>query len=60
MTGVSRMTVEGQENIPDGPCVFVGNHRSYYDIPLLLAGLEEPHGILAKEELEKIPCSTAG
>ena len=51
----ARMTVEGQKNIPAGPCVFVGNHRSYYDIPLLLAGLEKPHGILAKEELEKIP-----
>ena len=36
----ARMTVEGQKNIPAGPCVFVGNHRSYYDIPLLLAGLE--------------------
>ena len=29
--------------------------RSYYDIPLLLASLDKPHGILAKEELEKIP-----
>ena len=35
--------------------MFVGNHRSYYDIPLLLASLDKPHGILAKEELEKIP-----
>ena len=48
--------MDGLENIPkDRPCVFVANHRSYYDIPLLLAGLEKPHGILAKEELEKIP-----
>ena len=55
VTGVS-LSVDGLENIPkDGPCVFVANHRSYYDIPLLLAGLEKPHGILAKEELEKIP-----
>lgn len=55
VTGVSLM-VEGLDNIPkDRPCVFVGNHRSYYDIPLLLAGLDKPHGILAKEELEKIP-----
>ena len=47
VTGVS-LSVEGLENIPkDRPC--------YYDIPLLLAGLEKPHGILAKEELEKIP-----
>ena len=55
VTGVS-LSVEGLENISkDRPCVFVANHRSYYDIPLLLAGLEKPHGILAKEELEKIP-----
>ena len=55
VTGVT-LTVEGLENIPKNtPCVFVGNHRSYYDIPLLLASLDKPHGILAKEELEKIP-----
>ena len=35
--------------------MFVGNHRSYYDIPILLTALDAPHGILAKEELEKIP-----
>lgn len=55
ITGVS-LTVEGLENIPAGQaCVFVGNHRSYYDIPLLLAGLDAPHGLLAKQELEKLP-----
>lgn len=60
VTGV-RLSVEGLDNIPkDGPCVFVANHRSYYDIPLLLAGLDEPYGILAKEELGKFLCSTAG
>ena len=55
VTGVS-LSVEGLENIPkDTACVFVGNHRSYYDIPILLTALDAPHGILAKEELEKIP-----
>ena len=55
VTGVS-LSVDGLDNIPkDRACVFVGNHRSYYDIPLLLAALDKPHGILAKEELEKIP-----
>ena len=55
MTG-AQLVVEGKENIPQGvPCVFVGNHRSYFDIPLLLVALDAPHGILAKEELEKIP-----
>ena len=37
----ARMTVEGQKNIPAGPCVFVGNHRSYYDIPILLTAIVE-------------------
>ena len=55
VTGVS-LSVEGLENIlKDTACVFVGNHRSYYDIPILLTALDAPHGILAKEELEKIP-----
>ena len=35
ITGV-QLRVEGLDNIPkDTACVFVGNHRSYYDIPLL-------------------------
>lgn len=52
----AQVSVEGLENIPkDTACVFVCNHRSYYDIPLLLACLNKPYGILAKEELEKIP-----
>ena len=55
VTGV-RLSVEGLDNIPkEGPCVFVAKHRSYYDIPLLLASLDKPYGILAKEELAKIP-----
>ena len=55
ITGV-QLLVEGLDNIPkDTACVFVGNHRSYYDIPILLTALAAPHGILAMEELEKIP-----
>ncbi|MBR6790909.1 MAG: 1-acyl-sn-glycerol-3-phosphate acyltransferase [Oscillospiraceae bacterium] len=51
----SRITVEGKENIPDGNCVFVANHRSLYDIPLMLTSLDRPHGLLAKKESEKLP-----
>lgn len=51
-----QVVVKGQENIPaSGPVVFVGNHRSYFDIPVMLVGLDKPHGILAKEELAHIP-----
>lgn len=51
-----KVTVEGRENIPAGvACVFVANHRSYYDIPLLLTALDGPHALLSKAEVEKIP-----
>ena len=33
MSGV-RTTVIGEENIPDEPVLFIGNHRSYFDILL--------------------------
>lgn len=55
LAGVT-VTVEGKENIPaDRPCVFVGNHRSYYDIPLMLTQLDAPHALVAKQQVEKIP-----
>lgn len=50
-----QIQVEGLENIPQGPCVFVGNHQGYFDIPLLLSCLDCPHPIIAKKEIEKIP-----
>lgn len=51
-----RVHIEGQENIPqDCACVFVANHRSYYDIPLMLTCLDGPHALVSKAEVEKIP-----
>lgn len=55
LAGVT-VTVEGRENIPAGrACVFVANHRSYYDIPVMLTQMDAPHGLVAKKEVEKIP-----
>lgn len=55
LAGVT-ITVEGKENIPtEGACVFIGNHRSYYDIPLMLTQLDAPHALVSKKEVEKIP-----
>ena len=31
ITGVE-ITVIGEENVPDEPVLFIGNHRSYFDI----------------------------
>lgn len=51
-----RVEVTGRENIPAGrACVFVVNHRSYFDIPVLLTSLDAPHGLLAKKEINRLP-----
>lgn len=51
-----KVTVIGKENIPqDGPVLFVGNHRSYFDILIYHEAIGKPLGFLAKKEMEKIP-----
>ena len=43
-----------QENA--GPCLFVANHASWLDIPVLCTVLEPVFKFIAKGELRKIPC----
>ncbi|MDO4320923.1 MAG: lysophospholipid acyltransferase family protein [Lachnospiraceae bacterium] len=51
-----KLTVIGEENIPkDTPVLFIGNHRSYFDIVLTYARCQRPTGYIAKKEMEKIP-----
>lgn len=51
-----KVTVKGLENIPtDEPVVFVSNHQGYFDIPVLLSCLDKPHGLVAKDAVEKLP-----
>lgn len=47
--------VRGKENIPDGPVLFVGNHRSYFDILVYHEAIGKPVGFIAKMEMRKIP-----
>ncbi|MBU3144124.1 1-acyl-sn-glycerol-3-phosphate acyltransferase [Clostridium sp. CF012] len=49
------LTVIGKENIPNEPCVFVGNHQSNLDIPVILSSMNTLTGAVAKKEMEKIP-----
>jgi len=50
------ITFEGEENIPDEPVIFVANHQSSFDIPLLgsLVGAH-PHVWFALKDLMKSP-----
>lgn len=55
LAGVT-VQVTGKENIPqDTAVVFVANHRSYYDIPIMLTCLDKPHPLVAKQELARLP-----
>ncbi len=50
------VTVVGAENIPkDQTVLFVGNHQSNFDIPILLKYIQGNKGFIAKQELEKLP-----
>lgn len=45
---------EGKENIPkDRGCVYVSNHRTYADPPLIVLGVKRKFSFMAKEELFK-------
>ena len=51
-----KVEVRGKENIPeDTACLFVGNHRSYFDILVYHETIGRPVGFIAKKEMEKIP-----
>lgn len=54
ITGVS-VTVIGEENIPDEAVLFIGNHRSFFDILLTYSRCKRLTGYVAKKEMEKIP-----
>lgn len=46
-------TVIGEENVPDGPALFIGNHRSYFDILLTYSHCKRPMGFIAKKEMKR-------
>lgn len=51
-----KLTVVGKENIPaDQAVLYVGNHRSYFDIILSYTLMPGLTGFIAKDNLEKVP-----
>lgn len=52
----SKVEIVGEEFLPkDKAVLFIGNHQSDFDIPLLLGFINKPMGFIAKKELEKVP-----
>lgn len=51
-----KLIVKGQENIPtDTSVLYVGNHRSYFDVVLTLSLFPNVTGYVAKKEIKKVP-----
>lgn len=51
----TRITVIGEENIPDEAVLFIGNHRSYFDILLTYSRCKRLTGYVAKKEMLRYP-----
>ena len=54
MTGVE-VTVIGEENVPDEPVLYIGNHRSFFDILLTYTRCKGLTGYVSKKEMYKFP-----
>ena len=52
----TKVTVIGEENVPkDTPVLYIGNHRSYFDIVLTYSRCPIRTGYIAKKEMEHYP-----
>ena len=52
----TKVIVLGEENVPkDTAVLYVGNHRSYFDILLTYVRVPRPTGYVAKKEMAKYP-----
>ena len=52
----TKVTVIGEENVPkDTPVLYIGNHRSYFDILLTYSRCPIRTGYIAKKEMERYP-----
>lgn len=50
------LEVDGLDFLPkEGPILFVANHQSNFDIPLMISAIPVKKGFIAKKELEKMP-----
>lgn len=51
----TKVTVIGKENMPDEAALYVGNHRSFFDILIMYVQCKDLTGFVAKDSLAKIP-----
>lgn len=49
-----KVNVTGNENLPEGNCLFVSNHQGNFDFFAILGYVNKPMGFVAKKEILKI------
>ncbi|MGL4345794.1 MAG: lysophospholipid acyltransferase family protein [Cellulosilyticaceae bacterium] len=49
------ITVHGEENLIDGPVVFISNHQGNFDIALFMSYIPKQTGFVSKIEMAKAP-----
>lgn len=49
----ARVKIEGEENIPQVPCLFIANHQGFFDIPIIISSLNRTVGFISKKEITK-------
>ena len=54
------VTVIGEDRVPDEPVLYVGNHRSYFDILLTYSRCRDLTGFVAKKEMLNPDCDRSG
>ena len=50
-----KVNVQGNENIPEGSCLFVSNHQGSFDFFAFMGYINKPVGFVAKTEIGKFP-----
>ncbi|MFR1710529.1 MAG: lysophospholipid acyltransferase family protein [Clostridium sp.] len=50
-----KVEVEGIENLLAQTCVYVSNHQSMLDIPVIMMNIKDTAGAVAKIEMKKVP-----
>lgn len=55
MIGIRVPVIHEARNAEQRPCIFVANHISYLDIPMIVKIVREPVRVLGKQEMAKIP-----
>lgn len=50
-----KIEVSGKENIPDEPCLFVGNHNGIFDVLVSYVAIGKVMGFISKKEIKKVP-----